>query len=103
MMSRIYEIGVYRALGVSRFDIYKIFGTEITLMTLSSTVIGWGIISYIFLRTDPNLLPERIYYNGPLAIVILIGIWIINLTAGLLPVYGLLRKTPAEILTKYDI
>ena len=81
----------------------KIFGTEITLITLSSTVIGWGIISYIFLRTDPNLLPERIYYNGPLAIVILIGIWIINLIAGLLPVYGLLRKTPAEILTKYDI
>ena len=45
----------------------------------------------------------RIYYNLPLAILILFGLWIVNLIVGLLPVYGLLRKTPAEILSKYDI
>ena len=103
MISRIYEIGVFRALGVPRREIYKIFGSEITLITLFTTAIGWGIISYIFLTSKGNLPMLRIYYNLPLAILILFGLWIVNLIVGLLPVYGLLRKTPAEILSKYDI
>ena len=103
MISRIYEIGVFRALGVPSREIYKIFGSEITLITLFTTAIGWGIISYIFLTSKGNLPMLRIYYNLPLAILILFGLWIVNLIVGLLPVYGLLRKTPAEILSKYDI
>lgn len=103
MIQRIYEIGVYRALGVPKRDIYKVFGVEITLITLFTSFVGWGIISYIFLKSLKSLVYESLYYSWPLAFVVLLGIWLINLLVGLLPVNTLLRKTPAEIITKYDI
>lgn len=103
MIKRIYEIGVYRSLGVPKKDIYKIFGVEITLITLFTSVLGWMIVSYIFLKSLKSLEYAGLYYSWPLAFVILLGLWGINLLIGLLPVGSLLRKTPSEILTKYDI
>jgi hypothetical protein len=38
-----------------------------------------------------------------LAILALVFIWAVNFAVGLLPIGKLLRKTPAEIISKYDI
>lgn len=109
LFSRVYEIGVYRALGVTRKDIYKIFVCEITIITLITSFLGWLLTTVIIQQTIGNInvnylsVPIHIYYPIPLAILTLAFIYGINLFNGLLPINGLLRNTPAQILSKYDI
>ncbi|MGM0436224.1 MAG: FtsX-like permease family protein, partial [Bacillota bacterium] len=105
MMKRIYEIGVYRSLGVRRFDIIKLFLIEIMLITTFSSVLGYLGMTYA--------LNEVIKASGELVDVFdvsvftvfggLLVIYAINALFGLLPLFGLLRKTPAQIQTVYDL
>lgn len=108
LFSRVYEIGVYRALGVTRRDIYKIFACEVTIITIFSSFIGWLLTTFVIQKALPTIKnismgSVHIYYPMYLAILTLLFIYAINLINGLLPVFTLLRKTPAQILTKYDI
>jgi len=104
LLSRIYEVSVYRALGVSKGDISKMFLTEILLITTITSAVGYLATTYLLYRFQ--LLVEDftdIIYISPLSIVGgLVIIYIVNIIAGLIPVTNLLRKTPAEILSKYD-
>ena len=105
MINRIYEIGVYRSLGVPKKDIIKTFMIEIVFLTSLSSLIGFGAMTY-FLNYFKNAL-------GPMATGIhvsvlsitagLLFIYTVNLLSGLFPVTMLLRNTPAEINTKYDL
>ena len=47
MMSRIYQIGVYRALGIKKLNIYKIFFTEILVITLITAALGLFAVSVV--------------------------------------------------------
>lgn len=101
MMARIYQIGVYRALGVKKNNVHKIFLTEIFFITLITTLLGIGVV--YFTITQINSVVEVIrfpWYISPLAFV---SILVVNLTVGSLPILGLLRLTPSQILSKYDI
>jgi ABC-type lipoprotein export system ATPase subunit len=104
LLSRIYEVSVYRALGVSKGDISKMFLTEILLITMLTSVIGYAVATYFLYRFQ--LLVEDftdVIYISPISIVGgLVIIFLVNIIAGLIPVTNLLRKTPAEILSKYD-
>lgn len=104
LLSRIYEVSVYRALGVPKGDISKMFLTEILLITTITSVIGYGVATYFMYRIQ--LLVEEfsdVIYISPLSITGgLLIIYLVNIIAGLIPVTNLLRKTPAEILSKYD-
>lgn len=105
MMRRIYEIGVYRSLGVRRLDIVKIFLLEVVLITTISSLLGFLGTSY--------LLNEIIEASGGMIdlfnvsfLTVTVGvlvIYLINSVFGLLPLYSLLRKTPAQIQSVYDL
>ncbi len=104
LISRIYEVSVYRALGVTKGDIRKIFVTEIVLITSLTSLLGYLVTTYILYRvqmvTEDYFEFIHVSFFSLIAGIVLI--YAINIISGILPVSNLLRKTPAEILSKYD-
>jgi len=105
MLNRIREIGVYRSIGATKRDIYKIFFSEI----ITFTTVG-SLTSYLFMTYVVNEIQNQIgaytsvfYFPFYLFIAGILGIYLVNSIFGMLPVFTLLRKTPAEIIAKYDI
>ncbi|MGE0003244.1 MAG: ABC transporter permease, partial [Candidatus Izemoplasmatales bacterium] len=108
MLSRIKEIGIYRAIGATKRDIYKIFLSEIIAFTTVGSMIGYVLVSATVWQVQHQLLSWGLaaadlyfplpYFLGGAAIIFLV-----NILFGLLPIFNLLRKTPSEILAKYDI
>lgn len=105
MISRIQEIGIYRALGVKRIEILSMFFYEIIVLTTISTLIGY-LIGSIFVKLLTSSLIGALNYFEFNSISFTLGfilVYGINIISGLLPVITLVRKTPAQILTQYDI
>ncbi len=105
MLKRIYEIGVYRAIGVRRSDVIKIFTIEILIMTTLTSLIGYSLMRYALGYID-NITGEFAQIFNLSIITFISGvilIYAINLLFGLLPLFNLLRRTPAQILTTYDL
>ena len=103
LISRIYQIGAYRALGIGKVDIYKIFICEILLMMSVSSFIGFISGSLVATYNTTSILISTAYYpwySWIISFVLIVGI---NLVCGLLPVILMLLQTPAQILSKYDI
>ncbi|MCF7927081.1 MAG: ABC transporter ATP-binding protein/permease [Candidatus Izimaplasma sp.] len=104
LMNRIYEISVYRALGISKLDIHKIFTVEVIFITTFTSIIGYLFTSFILYRIE--ILTEGVYdglYVSWWTIIVgALIIYGINILSGIVPVTNLVKKTPAEILTKYD-
>ncbi len=105
MVERIYQISVYRALGVRRVDIARSFLIEVFVITTVTTVLGYVLASIAISRLQEGLLGElRFFYINPLTFILgLLLAYLINLYAGMAPVAILLRKTPAQIISQYDI
>ncbi len=105
LISRIYEVSVYRALGVHKKDIFGSFIVEISILTTVSTLIGYLFASILLSKLSAGLLGDlRFVLVTPLTIGVgIILVYGLNILAGILPVYLLLRKTPAQILSQYDI
>ena len=104
-LSRIKEIGIYRAIGVKKSDIYKMFYGEILAINVIATLPGILFMAYALkvLGSSAELL-ERMYMVTPLTILLsIILIFIFNSLVGLIPVFNVLRKTPAQILSRYDL
>ena len=104
-LSRIKEIGIYRAIGVKKSDIYKMFYGEILAINVLATLPGVLFMAY-FLNAliDTNEIIERMYLVTPLTILLsIILIFVFNSLVGLIPVFNVLRKTPAQILSRYDL
>ena len=105
LMSRIKEIGIYRAIGVSKRNIILRFGVEATLLSATTVVIGY-LASGIFIRALEHVSPNAetiFYYPTWYALIVLAVLFGLTLLCGILPVMNLLRKTPSEILAKYDV
>lgn len=101
LISRIYDVGIYRALGVKKYDVYKLFISEILLITLFTAIPG--IIFTTLIINEVNSLISVIFYPWYVPIVAMLFIFVVNSMIGLIPIYQLLRKTPSQILNKYDI
>ena len=103
-LSRIKEVGVLRAIGLKRTDIYKMFSGEILGITLLASIPGYALMLYIIYHVS-----NISWFNGLLIIngwVILISFALIfgfNMIFGLLPVFRVVRETPARILARTDI
>jgi len=105
LTSRVYEISVHRALGVRKGDILKSFIIEILILTTLTSLIGYLAMSLALSSLLDGIIGNlNFFYVSPVSIFLgVVFIYMINMIAGLLPVIMLLRKTPAEILSQYDI
>lgn len=104
-LSRVKEIGIYRAIGIKRLDIYKMFFGEIVSITTVAGIPGIILMAYILERLNSSdLFPSGfISYNIFMVIITMIFIYIFNLIIGLLPVFNTVRKAPASILARHDL
>ena len=103
-LSRVKEVGIYRAIGVKKSDIYKMFTGEIFAITTLASNLGILFMSYVLYNlTNTELLRDRFMVNPATIILSILFIYIFNILVGLLPVFKTMRKTPASILSRTDI
>lgn len=105
LMGRIKEVGIYRAIGVSKKNLVFKFFIEAIVLTTLTVFIGYLLTSaFLFACLEmSSLIAEIFYYPLWLAGAVLAILYVISLFFGTLPITSLLRKTPSEILAKYDI
>ena len=103
-LSRIKEVGIYRAIGVKKRDIYRMFYGEIFALTTLSSLPGVIIMAYILFKISKISFCSNMFLINPITVVVsILSIYLFNLLVGLIPVYGVIRKTPAQILSRKDI
>ncbi len=105
LMNRIKEVGVYRAIGVSRKNLVFRFFTESLVLTTLTVLIGFlisSVVMKLWLVISP-LMSDLFFYPLWMAGGLLVILYAICLFCGTVPILSLLRKTPSEILAKYDI
>ena len=103
-LSRIKEVGILRAIGVKKSDIYRMFTGEIIAITTMASVPGWLMMSYIISRLQNiTYLSNMFVCNLQTVLISLALIFAFNLLFGLLPVIHTLVKRPAEILARTDV
>lgn len=103
-LSRIREVGVYRAIGMKKRDIYRMFTGEITAITTIAGLPGLAFMCYVLYKiTGVDTFADQFVFNPVMVITALVVIYGVNLIFGLLPVWRTVRKTPAQILARTDI
>ena len=104
LMSRVKEIGVYRAIGVSKKNLTFRFMVESLVLTTLSLTVGYILSAAIIMKLSAfQLISSMFFFPFWLAALLLVGLYAVAVLFGTLPVRMMLRKTPSEILSKYDI
>ncbi len=105
LMNRIKEVGIYRAIGVSKKNLVFRFFVEALVLTTLTVFLGY-LGASVFMRMFLGLstfVEAIVYYPLWYAGAVLAVIYAVCLFFGTLPTINLLRKTPSQILAKYDI
>ena len=103
-LSRIKEVGIFRAIGMKKIDIYKMFFGEIFTITSIFSMLGVVFMTYVISQLSKiQYISNNYYMNGFIFIGIVLFIYVFNILIGLLPVIGIVSKTPAKILSRNDI
>ncbi|HPE14609.1 MAG TPA: ABC transporter ATP-binding protein/permease [Bacilli bacterium] len=103
-LSRIKEVGILRAIGVMKKDIYKMFLGEIIAITSTASMLGYIFMIYVINQLMKVKYLESMYaLNAQIIIFGILIIYLFNIIVGLLPVANTLRKTPAAILSRNDV
>ncbi len=105
LLNRIKEVGIYRAIGVSKKNLIFKFFVEAAVLSALTVLVGYLLTSGFLIAClgMSSLVSEIFYYPLWLACAVLLLLLLLSLFFGTLPVIALLRKTPSEILAKYDI
>ena len=104
-LERIREIGILRAIGLKKGDVYRMFTGEILVITFITAIPGIALM-YLLMT---NAVKITDYLAGQYMITPLIAaasfaiVLVFNLIVGLIPVWKTMRKRPAEILARTDI
>ena len=107
MLQDIYEIGVRRELGQKRKSIIGKYALRsfmtITLTMMLGYIISNLIYGYIAVKVNSlgGYLPSVLVSSSTYYLILII--YGVGILFGIIPVLGLLRKTPAQIVSKYDI
>ena len=103
-LSRIKEVGIYRAIGIKKKDIYIMFSGEIIAITTLASIPGILFAAYILNSLSKiSYINDYFIMNIPIILLSIIFVFIFNLIVGLIPVFNTIRKRPAEILSRTDI
>ena len=102
-MKNIYDIGVYRAIGVRKTSVVLIYATEMLMISMKTTLVG-GLICYFVANIIGSIpvIDASINISFELFFSVIIGLVVINVLVGILPILGYLRLTPSNILTKNE-
>lgn len=103
-IKNIYDIGVFRAIGINKRSIIFVYAIQILIISLKSTLVGALMYYFItsFIASIP-LIDLLVAMDFQLFIYSTFGMIGINVLAGILPIIMYLKKTPAQLLSKYDI
>ncbi len=103
-LSRIKEVGIYRAIGVKKKDIYIMFSGEIIAITTIASLPGIILCSYILNIINEMPFLERQFLINPVTVGgAIILVYAFNLLVGLIPVFGTIWSPPAKILSRTDV
>ncbi len=103
-LSRIKEVGIYRAIGVKRSDIYKMFMGEAFAITTLTSLPGVLFMSYcISVVSDISYVSKNYVMNFGVVLLCIILLYVFNIVISLIPVFNTMRKTPAAILSRHDL
>ena len=103
-VSRIREVGILRAIGVTKKNILFRFGVETALISILTVAVGFGLSTWGVMSLIETPVFASLFFFPPWMAILLFGVLMVAaMIFGLLPALSLLRKTPAAILTKYDI
>lgn len=103
-MSRIKEVGIYRAIGTKKTDIYKMFLGEIIVITTIASLPGYALMGAILNEISKIKYIENLFLiDARVMVLSIILIYGLNIIMGLLPIRNVIRKTPAEILSRNDV
>ena len=104
LMSKVKEIGIYRAIGVSKKNLTFKFFIDTNFVCLTTFAPGFILASAALSSISSSFLFSS-YYSYPiwLAIPVFVFVYAVCLLLGMLPVFSLLKRTPSNILSKYDI
>ncbi len=103
-LSRIKEVGILRAIGLKKIDIYKMFSGEILAITILASTPGLILMSYILKELSSISILSKVFtINLTVIIISIILIVGFNLIFGLIPVFTTIRKRPARILSRTDL
>ena len=80
------------------------FAGEIIAITTLANVPAILLTAYV-LNTISKVSYFSKYFviNIPIILLVIIGIYIFNLVIGLIPIFTTIIKTPASILSRYDV
>ena len=103
-LSRVKEVGIYRAIGVKKSDIYKMFIGESFAISTIASVPGILFMGYCLnVLSSINYVASNYMINIYVIILCMIIVYGFNIIVGLIPVFNTMRKTPAEILARHDL
>lgn len=103
-LSRIKEVGILRAIGLKKIDIYKMFSGEILAITCIASIPGLILMSYILKELSSIKMLSRMFLIDIRVFIISLLLTLgFNLLFGLLPVFTTIRKRPARILSRTDL
>ena len=103
-LSRVKSVGIYRAIGVKKSDIYRMFYGEIIAITTIASVPGIILASYILkVLSNIKFLSKYFLVNFRIVLLSIIFVYIFNLIIGLIPVFNTIRRRPASILSRHDL
>lgn len=107
IIADIYSIGVYRCLGAPKIKIIGNSLVDLLVLCSVTSLLGYLLILFgynISAKYINQLFNETMLrVNNNLFLLGLLGVYGLNILIGLFPVCLLLRKTPSEICSKYDI
>lgn len=103
VINNIYDIGVYRAIGINKRSVELIYLFEILFISLKTILLGGGLCFLItnFIASIP-IIETNFAVSFLLFISVSICLIIINILVGVFPVIRCLKKTPSQILSKTD-
>ena len=108
MFDRIKDIGIMRSIGAKKKNIISIFIKEMIMITTRSSFISFTTAYLIILYYNTHFSLESIGINivSTSFITYIVGIlliYLVNIISAIIPTSMLLRRTPVEIIKKYDI
>ena len=103
-LSRIKEIGILRAIGIKRKDIYRMFLGEILSITTLISLPGMLLMTYILSQISKISYISRMFIvNWTTVGISIFIVYMFNIIVGLMPLFRVIRKTPAKILARHDV